>query len=194
MSRPEREIWCDKPAWRGARTSLELFGIIAGVIGVALVLGEIWQMNRLSKIDKALDYVQRYAGAPLLDHRTQVAAVGDEINAGLRAIGEGAALTEAQKVVVLEAYFLSDSAAAEENRGSLMQIVRFYEEIAICEAQRLCHEQTVCQFFTAPARALRRDFGHVYETQGARAGLDGIGSGVTHIAELSCDNLFSPSE
>lgn len=190
MADPEREIWCDKPAWRGARTSLELFGIVAGVIGVLLVLGEILQMNRLSKIDKALDYVERYAEAPLIEHRQRVSGVASEINEALRALGPDAALTEAQKAVVLEAYFLADSGNARENLNSLLQIVRFYEEIAICEAQRLCHTATMCQFFTAPAQALMADFGHAIRMEGTRSGLGEIERGVAHIAELSCQDLL----
>jgi hypothetical protein len=194
MADKDGEIWCDRPAWRGARLSLELFGIIAGVIGVVLVVAEIFTMNRLNRVEQSFRFVERYSDDAMLAHRMRVASVAEEINAGLRALGDDVGLNDSQKVQVLDAYFLTDTPEARENLRSLIRIVRFFEEVAICEEVGMCHTDVVCQFFTSHAAQYREDFAHVYETHAQRNALGDIGAGLAHLAseeEMKCPDLFA---
>lgn len=191
MAGEEPQIWCDRPNWRGVRVSVELLGVVFGVVGVIFLAAQLMQMSKLSRIDKALEFVERYNAESLLEDRARLRAVAEEVNASVRATNASAGLNEDQMRVVVGAYFNTTATPARENLDGLLSIVRFLDEAYICVRSGLCEEEVICQFFTGPAATLHEDFRFAYLDYAQANALPTLGKGVERLSTLTCPNYFA---
>lgn len=191
MAGEETQIWCDRPRWRGVRVSVELLGVVFGVVGVIFLAAQLMQMSKLSRIDKALEFVARYNGTSLLEDRARLRAVAEEVNAGLRAANAASGLNDEQMRVVVGAYFNTAAAPARANLDGLLSVVRFFDEAYICVRSGLCEEDVICQFFTGPAATLHEDFRFAYLDYAEANALPDLGKGVERLSRLTCPNYFA---
>ena len=110
-----------------------------------------------AKVDRAMEFVDRYSADSLLEARTRVSEATANAMDSIAAVLKNPDLTELE---LAQAYgdTILEMVAQENLSGSLEQLFNFYEQVLTCHEMKLCDEQVLTGFFESDAGGFSRTF------------------------------------
>ena len=149
-----------------------MFGILGGVIGVAMVAYQLWDAEQTKRVERSLTLVERFNSEHLSKATETLRRATLDLNEQLEAAAKQIAASETQagfdKAMRRRiAVDLTSSANPQTvaNQAALIQIARFFDETVLCVDSRLCNKQIICEYLEPYASEIDATY---------RAGLDAI--------------------
>jgi len=110
-----------------------------------------------AKVERAMDFVDRYSADSLLEARTRVSEATSNAMDSIAGVLRNPDLTE-QELAQAYGDTILEMVAQENLSGSLEQLFNFYEQVLTCHEMKLCDEQVLAGFFESDAGGFSRTF------------------------------------